>query len=180
MLIIVYFLGNNSIRYFNPSGLYGNITIEDLQTDNYSASTRNRLIAEAFYLTGDIEKYGSGFIRIRKSIVDYPTMKFTYRDSGGGFTSEFSYTMQKNTLKVEQTNNEKNPSENSANKETTEKTTEKILSAIKNNPYITTNELAVICNLTPDGIYWNMKKLKTAGLLTRVGPAKGGYWKVNQ
>jgi hypothetical protein len=39
-------------------------------------STRNELIAEAFYLTRDIEKYGSGYWRVRKAIADYPTMKF--------------------------------------------------------------------------------------------------------
>ena len=30
----------------------------------------------AFYLTNDIEEYGSGFIRIRRFIADYPTMEF--------------------------------------------------------------------------------------------------------
>jgi hypothetical protein len=32
----------------------------------------NKLVAEAFCLTGSIEKYGSGFIRIRKALEDYP------------------------------------------------------------------------------------------------------------
>ena len=58
---------DNSITFFNPSGLYGNITEEELKTDSYQASTRNKQIAESFYLTNDIEKYGSGFIRIRHS-----------------------------------------------------------------------------------------------------------------
>ncbi|NDP22179.1 MAG: ATP-dependent DNA helicase [Paludibacter sp.] len=66
---------DNSITFFNPSGLYGNITEKDLDTDTYQASTRNKQIAEAFYLTNDIEKYGSGFIRIRKAIAATPTMK---------------------------------------------------------------------------------------------------------
>ena len=73
---------------FNPSGLFGNLTIEDLKTDNYSASTRNKLIAEAFYLTKEIEKYGSGFIRIRKAISYYPTMKFEYKEIANGFLAE--------------------------------------------------------------------------------------------
>ena len=37
-----------------------------------SVSIRNKLIAEAFYLTKNIEKYGSGFIRIRKDLESYP------------------------------------------------------------------------------------------------------------
>jgi ATP-dependent DNA helicase RecG len=76
---------DNSITFFNPSGLFGNITEEALGTDSYQASTRNKQIAEAFYLTNEIEKYGSGFIRIRKAIADYPTMKFRYQNLGHGF-----------------------------------------------------------------------------------------------
>jgi predicted HTH transcriptional regulator len=39
------------------------LTIDDLKTDTYQANARNKLLAEAFYLTGDIEKYSSGFRR---------------------------------------------------------------------------------------------------------------------
>ena len=85
---------DNSIVFFNPSGLYGNITEEDLKTDSYKASTRNRQIAEAFYLTKDIEKYGSGFVRIRGLIADYPTMQFFYHNENYGFTAGFSYEVQ--------------------------------------------------------------------------------------
>ncbi len=48
---------DNSITVFNPGKLYGDLTVEDLQTDHYQSNARNRLIAEAFYLTNDIEKY---------------------------------------------------------------------------------------------------------------------------
>ena len=79
------------IEFFNPSGLYGNITEEMLATDSYKASTRNKQIAEAFYLTKDIEKYGSGFVRIRKELLSYPQMRFFYKDEGYGFTAGFEY-----------------------------------------------------------------------------------------
>ncbi|MDR0573018.1 MAG: hypothetical protein LBG96_03130 [Tannerella sp.] len=52
-------------------------------------------LAEAFYLTHDIEKYGSGFIRIREAIAVYPTMVFDFRNLGDGFETRFSYTEQK-------------------------------------------------------------------------------------
>ncbi len=47
---------------FSLGGLYGGITIEDLKTDHYQSRIRNKLIAETFYLTKNIKKYGSGFI----------------------------------------------------------------------------------------------------------------------
>ena len=42
-------------------------------SDTYQSCTRNKLIAEAFYLTNNIEKYGSGYIRIREEMKVYPT-----------------------------------------------------------------------------------------------------------
>ena len=43
-------------------------------------------------------------------------------------------------------------------------------------PYITQSELAKVCGITEDGIYWNNKKLKEGGILRSVGPDKGGHW----
>lgn len=37
----------------------------------------NKLIAEAFYLTKKIEKYGSGFIRSRKELETYHTRRLS-------------------------------------------------------------------------------------------------------
>ena len=36
--------------------------------DTYQFCTRSKFIAEAFYLTNNIEKYGSGYIRIREEM----------------------------------------------------------------------------------------------------------------
>ena len=154
---------DNSISFFNPTGLYGNITEDDLKTDTYRASTRNKQIAEAFYLTKEIEKYGSGFSRIRKEISTYPTMVFNYRNTSYGFFAEFEYSEQKI----------------SSMEKTTEKTTEKIYQLIKLNPYITTTELATQCGLSIDGVSWNIKKLKQTRRIIRLGGRKMGYWQVN-
>jgi ATP-dependent DNA helicase RecG len=61
--------------------------------------------------------------------------------------------------------------------ETVEKTVEKILGLIAGNPQITQAELAEMTGLTRRGIEWNLSRLKDQGLLERVGPDKGGYWK---
>jgi len=157
---------DNSISFFNPSGLYGNITEEDLKTDHYRASTRNRQIAEAFYLTKDIEKYGSGFIRIRKEIATYPTMKFEFHNAGYGFFAEFSYEKQK--ISLEEDNSEK----------TVEKTVEKILELIEENVDITQEELAQKTGLTRRGVEWNLNNLKKAGIIIRTGGRKTGHWQI--
>jgi ATP-dependent DNA helicase RecG len=88
---------DNAITFFNPGKLYGGLTVEQLKTDRYQSRTRNKLIAEAFYLTKDIEKYGSGYLRVRKAIADYPSMIFGYEESGDGFLVTLSYSRQKIT-----------------------------------------------------------------------------------
>jgi len=72
-------------------------------------------------------------------------------------------------------------------KKTTQKTTQKklnknqikILNLIKENPNITRNELSKKLNITPDGIKYNIKKLKESNIIERIGPDNGGYWKIN-
>ncbi|MBM9612707.1 hypothetical protein JWJ90_00235 [Desulfobulbus rhabdoformis] len=86
---------DNAISFFNPGKLFGDLTIEKLQRDDYQSRARNKLIAEAFYLTRDIEKYGSGFIRVRDEITNYPTMEFSYQESGDGFLVWLKYQQQK-------------------------------------------------------------------------------------
>ena len=69
---------------------YGGISVADIQAGNYRSSLRNKLVAEAFYLTGSIEKYGSGFIRIRKALRDYPEIEFEIKESSGGVAVTFA------------------------------------------------------------------------------------------
>jgi len=66
------------------------VTGVDIQSDNYRSSLRNKLIAEAFYLAGNIEKYGSGFIRIRKALRDYSEIEFEIKEFAGGVMATFA------------------------------------------------------------------------------------------
>ena len=58
---------NNKIEFYNPGRLPENITVEDLLSNNYISTPRNKLIADFCKNLGLIEKYGSGIRRI----VDY-------------------------------------------------------------------------------------------------------------
>jgi ATP-dependent DNA helicase RecG len=152
---------DNHIAFYNPGGLFGNISIEDLKTDHYNASTRNKQIAEALYLTKDIEKYGSGFIRIRKAIKEYPTMEFQFSSTQQGFTAGFNYATQKTHIK-----------------KTVGKTVGKIIEAINNEPGITIPELMVKTDLSRRGVEYQLNKLKNENIIKRIGSAKGGHWEV--
>jgi hypothetical protein len=46
---------------------------------------RNKLLAESFYLRGDIEKFGTGFFRIQSELLNSQELRFTV-ESLNGFT----------------------------------------------------------------------------------------------
>ena len=84
----------------------------------------------------------------------------------------------KSTLKDNNDNVVEQETVDKSSQKTTQKTTQKILKLIKNYPEITKEELAEKCGITLDGIKWQLKKLKSQGIIRRVGPDKGGYWEV--
>jgi len=155
---------DKKITIFNPDKLYGDMTIEKLKTDNYQAQTRNKLIAEAFYLTNDTEKYGSGYIRVRDEILDYPTMKFGYEEMGNGYLVTISYDEQKIASKI-----------------TPQKTTKQnIVELMKENQKISISEISEILNIGRDTINEHISKLKKENILERVDGRKDGYWLIKK
>ena len=58
------------------------------------------------------------------------------------------------------------------------KTVEKIIEAIKKNKSITIKQLQSVTGLTRRGVEWQLSTLKEEGIVKRIGPDKGGYWKV--
>jgi ATP-dependent DNA helicase RecG len=109
-----------------------------------------------------VSKYGSGFIRIRKELENYPTMKLDFEEIANGFLVTYSYTTQKTSK------------ENKV--ATVDKTVDKILALIEKNPKITQLELMDQIWLSRRGIEWNLSKLKQEGILERFGSRKDGKW----
>ena len=132
-------------------------------------------MAESFYLTGDIEKYGTGFIRIRKWLKDYPELNYQFID-----LKDFIRVSLSENINSDSTNQTDNSNE--VTDKVTDKVTDnqqKILQIIQENKYVTSNELAQRIGISKRKILGNTLKLKKAGLLQRIGNAKNGYWHVN-
>ena len=172
---------DNKIVIFNPGKLYGDLTIEDLKNRNYQSSIRNRLIAEAFYLTGNIEKYGTGFIRIENELKNYPNNSYEFKEISGGM----QITFYKNDATVNATEDVGNSScvENELENELENNLKERekeIIKLISDNPKITQKEMSEKIGITPQNIRKHIARLKQKGILLRIGPDKGGYWKINE
>ena len=87
-------------------------------------------------------------------------------------------TTEKNAIGSEKNGSGSEKSSEKTTVITTKKTTEKIIRLMKANPYINNKELAEVCGITEDGVYWNTKKLKKNNRIRRIGGDKGGFWEV--
>lgn len=73
---------------------------KDLEQDDYVPAHRNRLLADAFYLTGDIEKYGTGFIRVRKLFKKVSHVALKINETGDFLKVEAAVTPTKTPIKT--------------------------------------------------------------------------------
>lgn len=153
--------------------MYGKVTVEDLGQDNYSSELRNKLIAEAFYLTKDIEKYGTGFFRVRKELKEYPTMSFQYREQGSGFLTELAYKEQKvSTALWDDTVND------TVNGTVNYNRLEIILAEISKDSHLPIAELASVVGVSRRTLIRDLNKLKEQGRIVRIGSDKTGHWEI--
>ena len=120
---------------------------------------------------GDIEKYGTGFIRIRKMMADYPGVSFNISETGDFFKVEMRHPPTKTPIKLKADLPENLP-------ENLPVIQKQIIENILIDPKITYNELADITGKTRETIRVHIKKLKELNLIKRIGPDKGGYWEI--
>ncbi|MFZ2655392.1 MAG: winged helix-turn-helix domain-containing protein [Victivallales bacterium] len=59
-----------------------------------------------------------------------------------------------------------------------EKTVEKILALLRSNSRITQKEIISETGLSRRGVEWNLKELKKAGRIRRIGSDRSGNWEM--
>ncbi len=151
---------DNQITIFSPGKLYGGLTVTELLTDSYQSRTRNKLVAEAFYLTNNIEKYGSGFVRIRKELLAYPEISLEVEEIGDGVLLLF--------IKSEVVNGGVSGGVNGGVNGT--------LHQITSSPGIRTDELLAKLSCSKRTLERWLKQLRDEGKIVYKGaPKTGGY-----
>ncbi len=180
---IVIKIFDDKIIFTNPGTLYGDLTLSDLERDDYVSSIRNKLLAEAFYLTGDIEKYGTGFVRIRKMLQEYKNVTYKIDETGDFLRVKLIHTAlndlkkESDDLKKDLKSDLKSLKDLKSKFKLTDKQI-KILEAVIQDKAVTQKRMAELIGITPRNIRNNIEKLKEKGLIKRIGPLRGGYWEV--
>ena len=185
---------DSSIEISNPGRLMSGLTVDDLLTDSYQARHRNKLLAESFYLTGDIEKYGTGFIRIRKWLTDYSELNYHFFDLKDFIRVTLTLNANKSVENVIDDTNDidkvtdkvtdnvggnvggnvgDNVGDNVGNNRLIN-----ILILINQNNQISAKQLAKLLSVSNRTIERDIEKLKDIGRLKRIGNEKTGHWEI--
>ncbi|MDR2043661.1 MAG: putative DNA binding domain-containing protein [Clostridium sp.] len=157
---------DDRVIIYNDGRLPEKWTIEDLFVTHRS-EPHNPLIANAFFRAGMIESWGRGIEKITETCKEAgkPAPVIEYKRD-----REFSVTFFSDAAITE------NITKNNAVHETQKK----ILAIMATNPTITAKALSAELGIADRNIKNHIKALKDAGLIKRVGAAKGGHWVVKQ
>ncbi|MFH1588146.1 MAG: ATP-binding protein [Candidatus Diapherotrites archaeon] len=148
----------------SPGLLYGGLTIQKIKT-RFISERRNKLIAELFHRIHYIEKWGRG---IKLILSKEPETIF--KETGKHFIVIFPRKAS------QQTAYKAGLAEKLA--EGLAESQKQILALMEQKPRISKKELSKKIGISTTAIDKNIQTLKKKKLIKRIGPDKGGYWKI--
>ena len=163
----------DKLMIWNPGQLPQDWTVEKLKR-KHASQPFNPEIANVFFRAGEIEAWGRGVERILAACREAAFPEPILEQEAAGFWISFPFSpeiVQRTTAGETQEKTKEEPKE---------KTKEKLLALLRENPRSTTSELAVALGVSQSGVEWQIRRLKADGILTRVGPDKGGRWEVEE
>ena len=161
------YIFSDRVEITNPGGLPPGMSYADL---GKKSMPRNFLLFGLMQRMGLVEKVGTGILRMNHAMEEYMLEKPVMEADENWFTIIF----KRPELERESFEGRGKTTP----QKTTQKTTQKILGLIEENPHITRRELASIIGISEDGIKYHITNLKSMGVLERIGPDKGGYWRI--
>jgi ATP-dependent DNA helicase RecG len=158
---------NNKIIFWNDGKLPEDWTIDDLMK-KHPSKPFNPEIASMFFLSGLIEAWGRGIYKIFNECKKFNSPKPIFKYEFSGYFVEFP---SKEFLRSGEKVGEKVGENLSDNQKA-------IIENINNKPQITAEQLAKIIGISTRKIEVNLKKLREKNIIERIGPSRGGYWKI--
>ena len=138
----------------------------------YVSSLRNRLLAEAFSLTGDIERYGTGFVRIREILQAYPEIALRVEEMGDFFKVELQ--------QVAQVTPPITPPISGVDHIPVTDLERRILELLHDAPTLTGSKLAEDLGIGRGTVKEYLRRLKAKGVLVREGSTRTGRWHLTE
>lgn len=132
------------------------------------------MIAHTFYRRGIIETWGRGTQKISRLVQEagHPPPVLSRREGAVVMSFELRTELQKIS--------EKTPGKTDASEKTSEKTPDAIIRLLGQEPELSAADVGAKLGKSSRAIEQAIEKLRKTGRLIRVGPDKGGYWKVKE
>lgn len=121
------------------------------------------MIARTFYRRGIIETWGRGTLKIARLMRDAGHQPPTVSLRPGAVVVTFGLPGE-----APQKTPQKTP----------QKLPEAILLLLRGQPELSSAQIALLLGKSESAVKRATRKLRQSGRLTRIGPDKGGYWKV--
>jgi len=167
------FIFDDRIEIISPGHLPNNLTVEKIRAGN--SNIRNPILVS--YIAKGLLPYkgiGSG---IRRALDDWPDIDFLDDRGGCIFTVTVYRKTKKGSGEMVVFPKEQVLSQEGSEKGS-EKSSEKILKLLSASPQMTILQLANQLGISTRAVEKQIAKLRERDFLKRIGPAKGGYWKV--
>lgn len=147
---------------------------------------KNPDIANTFFRAGFIESWGRGIEKICTMCRDFGIPEPEYivhpRDIMILFKANEEYVSEMAKIKAEDSDRKSQKSSEKGSEKgsekSSEKSSEKIFAMIKLNPNVTTSEMVLTLGISERAVFKQIKLLKEANRIRRVGPDKGGHWEI--
>lgn len=160
------FIFDNRIEIVSPGHLPNNLTVGKIRTGN--SNIRNPILV-SYVAKGLLPYHGLGS-GIKRALAAWPDIDFTDDRDGCLFTAT---VRRKPASELRVVTGRFESSENSS-----EKSSEKILRLLKAHPSISAAEIGRQIGITSRAVEKQLAVLRKAGVIRRIGPAKGGHWEI--
>lgn len=166
---------SNRIEFFNPGGFPK--PIDEIKSKDISLP-RNPILTKLFRMIKLAENAGYGIDKIESNW-------YAYNKSKPKYITEFDSTIVNLTFSEDVNKDVIKDVEKDVNNDLTDHIeidltlNERVaIIELRNNPKISASKLSLLLKINTRNTQKILEKLKTKGLIERIGPNKGGYWKI--
>ena len=159
---------DDRLVFESPGKLPGMVKPTNIRNTHFSRNPKIAAFLKAYHY---VKEYGEGVDRIYRELEANGTSALSFRTDD--FILKISVPKVAEKVSVNVTENAIDTSQ-----KTSQKTSQRIIELVRDNPYISTSEMADIIGIDRRNIARNIKKLQDQGIVRRVGPDKGGFWEI--
>lgn len=167
-------VGDDRIEIYSPGGMVSGISLEGKDLLKIPSKRRNPILADIFSRLKYMERRGSGFKKILADYegqVEFDETKMPVFDADNNDFTLTLYNLNYGSDYATQVNE----NEDGTQGDTQDDTQEKIITMIKENPQVSTADMAKKLGI---GIATVKRKIKKMSNVSYVGSGYSGYWEI--